>query len=196
MSGPEAVGGGAREPLSKVILPHRVQVFLVRQGEHGLEFLLGHRTSGVFLGQWSALGGGLEGNETTRQAAIREVREEGGVELKDKDLIFFRRTHTSIIEQQDGIRVISRKIPIVAYVVWADNLNPFNNSPQEHDQLKWVNPTDTDVLLNQVKQGMKATTEDEEFFMPDIIAFSTLDTMLKIATSQFANGRKGQINYR
>jgi trehalose-6-phosphate synthase len=61
-------------------------------------------------------------------------------------------------------------------------LHPFNNSTQEHDELKWVNPTDTEVLITQLRQGMKARNEEEEMNMPGIIAYSTLHTMLRIAS--------------
>jgi 8-oxo-dGTP diphosphatase len=52
---------------------------------HGMSTLLRSRcqTSDLVLGTWSLAGGHLEFNETFEQCAIRETREETGLEIED-----------------------------------------------------------------------------------------------------------------
>jgi 8-oxo-dGTP diphosphatase len=45
--------------------------------------LLVQQRGGPFKGEWLLPGGGVEGTETPEQAAVREVREECGLEVRD-----------------------------------------------------------------------------------------------------------------
>lgn len=51
------------------------------------KILLVKRGTQPFLGMWAVPGGRLEGNETLEQCAIRETREESGLEAKVERLV-------------------------------------------------------------------------------------------------------------
>lgn len=64
--------------------PDSVQVFLVRQRDHGLEFLLLQRRPRADLALpdfWQGVTGALEVGESHEQAALREVWEETGLKI-------------------------------------------------------------------------------------------------------------------
>jgi 8-oxo-dGTP diphosphatase len=62
-------------------------VFLLRDGAAGTEVLLHLRQStGYMDGHWASLAGHVEDGETAVDAAVREVREESGVEISPADL--------------------------------------------------------------------------------------------------------------
>ncbi len=48
--------------------------------------LLGMKTDKIGAGCWNGYGGGIEEYETIEQAAVRELQEEVGLEVKEKDL--------------------------------------------------------------------------------------------------------------
>lgn len=55
---------------------------LLRQGEHGTEYLLAQRPEGkVYAGYWEFPGGKVEPGETLREALVREIQEELGVTI-------------------------------------------------------------------------------------------------------------------
>lgn len=60
--------------------------FLLREGEHGAEVLLGLKQTGFGRGKIVGIGGHVEPGETHAQAVIREVLEETGVVLQPEDL--------------------------------------------------------------------------------------------------------------
>lgn len=69
--------------------PRSVQIviFAERSADSGgREYLLLSRV-GSHVGFWQTVTGSLEGGETHRQAAVREVREETGIACTEEDLI-------------------------------------------------------------------------------------------------------------
>lgn len=44
------------------------------------------KNTGYADGQWAYIGGGVDGNETIRQAAVREVKEEVGATIHEEDI--------------------------------------------------------------------------------------------------------------
>jgi len=63
-----------------------VQVVIFAEADHGTEFLLLKRLES-HGGFWQPVTGSLEGDETHAQAAVREVREETGIDAAYGDLI-------------------------------------------------------------------------------------------------------------
>lgn len=57
----------------------KVQVYLFRRSDRAVEFLLLKRVQAL-RGFWQPITGSVEGSETSRQAVLREVREETGLE--------------------------------------------------------------------------------------------------------------------
>lgn len=48
--------------------------------------LLGRKRRGMGVGKWNGFGGKIEPGETMRQCAVREFREESGLEVRPEDL--------------------------------------------------------------------------------------------------------------
>ncbi len=61
-----------------------VGVFVLLKKEE--KILLQHRKNCSFSGCWGLVGGHLEANETIRQAAVRELKEEIGITVQVEDL--------------------------------------------------------------------------------------------------------------
>jgi 8-oxo-dGTP pyrophosphatase MutT (NUDIX family) len=59
--------------------PEEVAVVVRRPGKRGMEFLVVLRSQAK-LGYWHVVAGGVEGDETPAAAAVRELREETGLE--------------------------------------------------------------------------------------------------------------------
>lgn len=123
------------EILEPKIIPS-VQVVFMRQGDQNTEVFLVHRISGSFLNQWSFPGGQIDPGETPTQTACREMQEETGVEIQEADLQFLRAT-TSETNRQTNNKTVIFRYAIQVFTVSAQNLSPFNASPQEHDQAAW-----------------------------------------------------------
>ena len=70
--------------------------------------LLGCKKRGFGAGKWNGFGGKLEGKETFRSCAVREVREEAGIRINpdDLDLIGFLDFHFSKKPEDDHITYI------------------------------------------------------------------------------------------
>lgn len=85
------------------LLGSAATVVLLRDGERGLEVLLAERPRdrGSFAGAWvfpggavddaDAAGGAVDGEDAARRAAVRETREEIGLELDPDELVAFSR---------------------------------------------------------------------------------------------------------
>ncbi len=76
-------------------------------------------------------GGHVEKDETPRQAAVREVKEELGIAIRIKDLVPFC--------------TASRKTEVGEYVAYeffviAEGLEPINSEPELCEELVWVDP--------------------------------------------------------
>ena len=71
-----------------------VGVFVIKDGK----ILLGKRKNAHGVGCWSCPGGHLEYNEAWKDCAIREVREETGIEIKN---LYFGTATNDIFEKED-----------------------------------------------------------------------------------------------
>lgn len=70
---------------------HRVSVGIVIRGNHE-SVLLGRRAQQPSLGLWALPSGYVEGGETLNQAAIREAKEEAGVDVALRGVVALRST--------------------------------------------------------------------------------------------------------
>lgn len=94
--------------------------------------LIGKRR-GSHAQKYSIPGGGLEPGETFEAAAIREVKEETGILLKDPKVIAV--TNNLETFRQEGIHYIS-----VILVAKEFNGIPVNLEPEKCEELLWCNP--------------------------------------------------------
>lgn len=118
------------EERRRIIVP-AAQVIILRPGEGELEVLLGHRITRSFPRQWAFFGGGQEEGEDLVGAAQRELYEELGLHVARERLIFFR----------DAISIaprLGREYSLRTYVLDGRGLEPVNNAPNEHSEIKWV----------------------------------------------------------
>lgn len=61
------------------------------------QILLLNREKPSWMGRWNGIGGKIEGNETPRESALREIKEETGIVL---DSIYFKGMVTWIVDGQ------------------------------------------------------------------------------------------------
>lgn len=115
-------------PLTRTTFPVVAHVFLVRSGS----LLLARRQGTGFKdGEYGPVGGHLDGGEPATAAAVRECREEIGVEIDPGDLRFIGVVHYSSPEGEgvDFFFTCSR---------WAGEPRPVADC----DELRWCPPGD------------------------------------------------------
>jgi len=97
---------------------------LVRNGR----VLLAHRSPGRrwYPDVWDLPGGHVEPGETSRQALVRELREELGVEVGESARV----AELVVGDGDDGLRLTVHRVDR-----WDGD--PVNRAPDEHDELRW-----------------------------------------------------------
>ena len=142
-----------------------VQVILTRQNQSNLEVFLVHRITESFYLQWSFPGGKIDAGETPPQAVCREAFEETGVVLDPADLVFLK-TGTSQTTRQINGQTVQHRYFIDIFCVNADNLSPFNASPDEHDLARWFT---LDQALETHQQAIQIAQTNYPNISPDKI---------------------------
>lgn len=72
--------------MSRPPLPRVCVCYILRDGPHGSQVLLGRKKKGLGLGKIVGPGGKLEAGETPEQAVVREVAEESGLVVAEAAL--------------------------------------------------------------------------------------------------------------
>jgi 8-oxo-dGTP pyrophosphatase MutT (NUDIX family) len=104
-----------------------VHLFLLQGGQ---VLVLRRHQTGYEDGNYSVVAGHLEGNETVVAAAVREAREEVGIELAPQDVHVVGVMHRrSTDERVDWFATCER---------WTGAVR--NAEPAKCDDLRWVNP--------------------------------------------------------
>lgn len=81
-----ALGPEWRRGADGMLFRHAARVILLDSADR-LLLMRGHDADAPERRWWFTVGGGLDGTETSRQAAVREVREETGIELVPEELV-------------------------------------------------------------------------------------------------------------
>jgi 8-oxo-dGTP pyrophosphatase MutT (NUDIX family) len=120
-------------------LPYEVFVFVRREGE----YLVLHRSErqGAY---WHGVAGGLEADETYADAAVRELREETGLETPIVDLarhVVYRLEEWEPRYQPAGGEIHVQFFLAEAPVGWEPALD------WEHDDYRWCKPEEAIGLL-------------------------------------------------
>jgi 8-oxo-dGTP pyrophosphatase MutT (NUDIX family) len=103
-------------------------------------------------GNYSAIGGHLEGNETVLQATIREAKEEAGIVLLPEDLEFCHIVHRKTpVEERVDFFTTARK--------WSGE--PKIMEPHKCDELKWFDADNLPInTIQYVRQGIECTRKN------------------------------------
>lgn len=115
------------------------------------KILMINRNKPPFMGMWNALGGHVEENETPLEGALREIKEEGGLNLTSATLYSI-----STWNYDDDL-----------IYVYLTNLNddfPLENYPQKIDE-GIIDFKDIDWIINPQNYG---TIDDLTIFLKDI----------------------------
>jgi len=125
--------------------PLEVLVFVRR----GAEVLVAHR-SPPFGSYWHAIAGGVELGETEREAAVRELREETGLDVGDDLVALEHRFAYSLDEDPPERRALfaagTTHVEVECFVAvvpagWEPELNA------EHDGYRWCSADEARELL-------------------------------------------------
>lgn len=139
------------------VRPMGVCVHVVRPGNPSGEHLLLRRSGNdeAFPGIWQGVAGAIEPGETAWQTALRETREEAGVEVQ--------RLYTANITQQfyapagDFVMVL----PVFVAFVAADARGA---NSHEHDAIRWVRLEEAREML-AFPQQFETLRVVEEYFL-------------------------------
>lgn len=109
----------------RAAFPATVHLLLL---EHNRILLLRRFQTGYADGQYSLPAGHLEGGETVIAAAVREAREEIGVELDPAELSF-----SSVMHRREG----DERVDFFVHArSWSGR--PINAEPDKCDELRWA----------------------------------------------------------
>lgn len=115
-----------------------VSIFLLKPDGPETRVLLLRRTGKHLNGQWCQIAGGIETGETAWQTALREVREETGIELTEI-------WSADVLEQfYEPERECINVMPVFVSKV-AENTEVTLND--EHDAYEWVNFEEAHTML-------------------------------------------------
>lgn len=135
-----------------------VHLFLLR-GQHVL--LLRRFNSGYEDGNYSVPAGHLDGGEQFKQAAIREAREETGVEIAPEDLEVVGTMHRKAEDERIDFFVVATR--------WEGE--PRNCEPDKCDQLHWVEignlPENVIPYVRRALENYQAGRWFDSFGWPD-----------------------------
>lgn len=120
--------------------------------------LLQRANTGYFDGSYSLPAGHFDGGESAKEVAIREAKEEVGVDIDPKSL---KLQHT--LHRISDIPVKNERIDLFFETSkWSGE--PINAEPDKCSELKWVSPQSLpDNMVPEVKQALEKIAIAEPF---------------------------------
>ncbi len=101
---------------------------IIRRDDH---ILLLRRSAAISAaGFYTLVGGHVDGNETIRQAAVREAHEEAGIIIDPNNLQFINVMHRRM--ENTG-----RELVLFTFETTVWQGEPYNKEPEKHDVLDW-----------------------------------------------------------
>lgn len=129
----------ADRAVSTVETLKQVATIIVR---NGTKILMGKRNDN---GRYTNPGGHMEEGEDPREAAVRELKEEAGIEVESEDL--------KHLATQDVITFTGKKMKIHAYMVDSKQKPSSKNDPDEEvDKWEWIDVKDG--LADEIKENL------------------------------------------
>jgi len=134
--------------------PVTVHMFFLRQNKL---LLIRRYQTGYMDGHYSVPAGHLDGNEPVRKAAVREAKEEIGVQIDPGDIDFAGVFHRSEGDERVDFFVQVRR--------WRGE--PFNAEPEKCDELRWTDvndlPENTIPYIRRAIENFQTGVRFEEF---------------------------------
>lgn len=115
--------------------------------------LLRRYNTGYRDGFYSVIAGHLDGNETMKSAMKREAKEEAGISIDEKDLVFAHAMHRKSEEERLDFFFACHK--------WKGEIK--NMEPHKCDELKWF---ELDKLPDNMVPYVKKAIENFEHNIP------------------------------
>ncbi|MFJ8451965.1 NUDIX domain-containing protein [Aerococcus viridans] len=121
-------------------------LILTRKLDGHKQVLLQHRGQTEMLANvWDCISGHVEAQETVRQAMVREVYEELGIQIQADDLEFVGLTHLRLDDETTYYNIYLTTDRFVG--------TPHIMETDKHDDLKWVNLTDLPTMADEIVQN-------------------------------------------
>lgn len=106
-------------------------------------FFIKRKGSGFMDGRWGLVSGHLEPDETLSECAVREVREESGLEIQKSDL---RHVHVCCVHTEyDGVKIQAVHNYFKVLQWKGDPISA--EGPEKSDGYEWINPYKKDCEL-------------------------------------------------
>lgn len=135
-------------------IPVTVHMFFLRQNKL---LLIRRYQTGYMDGHYSVPAGHLDGNEPVRMAAVREAKEEIGVQIDPGNIDFAGVFHRSEGDERVDFFVQVRR--------WRGE--PFNAEPEKCDELRWTEvndlPENTIPYIRRAIENFQTGVLFEEF---------------------------------
>jgi 8-oxo-dGTP diphosphatase len=127
-------------------------VFLVLEKD-GNYFLMRRSNTGHKDGEYGLISGHFEGQETPRQAMVREAKEEAGIQISPLDLKL-KHVMSRVSDAGAGERID------LFFTVKNWQGEPINNEPEKCDQVIWADknslPENTISYIRQALENIKS----------------------------------------
>ncbi len=134
------------------IVSRVIDAYVFRRTEEGLRFLILKRSeTKLYEHLWQGVAGKIEEGETAPEAAIRELKEETGLDPK----MMFVADHVSHFYEVHGDRI--NLVPVFGIEVDSDDIT----LSDEHCEYKWVTLEDAldHLVWNGQKKGIQVVNE-------------------------------------
>lgn len=116
--------------------PIQVLVILYKKEKEEILYCVGLRSSKNI---WQFVAGGAEDKETPIEAAVRELREETGINIKEEDLIVLDSKATIPVVNVTGTYTWGKDVFVVPEYTFAVNATNFQiKLSNEHTEFKWL----------------------------------------------------------